>query len=348
MVKEISKNFIFKLLLFVLFLLFSLIIIEKLIPNYIKGSGEIWRFSGIYQLDSELIYALKKNVNRLKKYNDGFDNFNEYVTTNSLGLRDSELKAKDKFIKRIVILGDSMTFGHSVNNYEAFPNQLGKVFSENSINVDVINAGVKGYGTDQLYKLFKKRLLNLNTDILVLVIYKNDKWDNIILPLYTIEKEELRDLDARKNWLYIMGTIEKNTPSIIRKTNIYKFFLSLLESRDLFFLLPDYDTEGLLEWSKQKVYLQIKDLKNLGTENNFELIVLAMPFKNGSADEYEWLYRLPELGVNFIDPSKNEIWRERRSELFFRKDYHLTRKGSRQLAEMFYEYLKDFEQGSIN
>lgn len=348
MVNIISKNFLLKLSVLSLALIFTVILIEKVILKKQSDPEQDWRLKGLFQLDSELIYSHKKNFSRNWKFNDGNRKYIEVVTINNLGLRDNKFKPKDQFDKRILIVGDSMTFGHGVKNDESFPNQLELIYSENSTNVDVLNAGVKGYGTDQVYKFFKKRLLIVNTDLLVFVVYKNDLWDNISQPLYTINTGRLIELDATKNWLYITGKLQSSAPIILRKTNIYKFFLSLIKNRDLFFLLPDYDTEGLLEWSKQKVYLQIKDFKNLGTENNFELIVLAMPFKNGSADEYEWLYRLPELGVNFIDPSKNEIWRERRSELFFRKDYHLTRKGSRQLAEMFYIYLLESEQGFFN
>lgn len=348
MVNIISKKFLLKLSVLSLAFIFTVILIEKVILKKQSNPEQNWRLKGLFQLDSELIYSHKKNFSRSWKFNDGNRKYIEVATTNNLGLRDNIFKPKDQFDKRILILGDSMTYGHGVKNDESFPNQLELIYSENSTNVDVLNAGVKGYGTDQFYKFFKKRLLIVNTDLLVFVVYKNDLLDNITQPLYTINNGRLIELDATKSWLYITGKLQSSTPIILRKTNIYKFFLSSIKNRDLFFLLPDYDYRGLLEWSKQKVYLQIKDLKNLGTENNFEVIVLTMPFKNGSADEYEWLYRLPELGVNYIDFSKNRIWRQRRRELFFRNDYHLSTKGNRVLAEMFYEYLKDFEQGSMN
>ena len=57
----------------------------------------------------------------------GFDGFSEgvWLTTNSRGLRERELPlAKPAGARRVVFLGDSVTFGAGVNDDEPFPRLL--------------------------------------------------------------------------------------------------------------------------------------------------------------------------------------------------------------------------------
>lgn len=339
MVKKIS--------ILVLALLLALVVIEKVVLRKKNTPYEFWRFNGVYKLDDDLIYSHKINSKRSWRFKDNDRTITEVVSINNLGLRDREFNKNEEFDKRILILGDSMTFGHGVNNDETFPNQLESIFSENSVNVDVLNAGVKGYGTDHLYKFFISRLAKLTPDIVVLVIYNNDVSDNIILPLYTVKNGELEELDATKSWLYIIGRLKSITPSLIHDTNIFKFLISFLSYKDMFSQLPDYDRQQLRSWSKQKIYLQIEYLKNLGDEFGFELIVMAMPIKKGSPHQYDWLKDIKEKGVKYKDFNKNDIWTEKKNDLFFKNDYHLTVRGNRVLAEMLYDHLTNPKHLSV-
>lgn len=118
-----------------------------------------------------------------------------HIRTNSLGFRDSEvLIPKPDDVFRILVLGDSITFGLGVKEEEVFPEALEEVLNGNakagSAQFEVINAGVPGYGTTQellQYQLYGRQL-NPNLVILAFLV-SNDLLDNLcidqILPDHT-------------------------------------------------------------------------------------------------------------------------------------------------------------------
>ena len=300
-------------------------------PVYQAGAG-----GGIYQLDEELIYSLKPNAELIWAYGE----FAVEVKINSFGLRDSEIKDRNLYEKRIIITGDSMTFGHGVNNEETFPNQLENIFREHHQSVEVINAGISGYGTDQAYKLFTTRLLSLKPSMLIFAIFTNDLPDNINLPLYTIEANALAPIDPTKNWLYALGQVDQVMPGIIRKRRIYRFVINRLTNKDLFSVLPDLNSEGLHRWSQQKILLQIARLQDLGRINGFELMVLCIPSKWGNTGYYKWIQ---QDGIRILNLHQDSIWRKEKESLFFTHDFHLTKKGHKLIAKRLYDSIRTYE-----
>jgi lysophospholipase L1-like esterase len=79
-----------------------------------------------------------------------FGQFKVEIETNSQGLRDREFSAKGER-ERILVLGDSVTFGWGVEADEAFPKQLESLQATRAGRTpfEVVNAGVWGYNTLQ-------------------------------------------------------------------------------------------------------------------------------------------------------------------------------------------------------
>src|SRR6266850_1022453 len=68
------------------------------------------------------------------------------IATDSLGLRDREYDLDD-VAARIVVIGDSYTFGFGVEAEETFPKVAERELMRTSLaGVEVVNAGVNGYG----------------------------------------------------------------------------------------------------------------------------------------------------------------------------------------------------------
>jgi lysophospholipase L1-like esterase len=108
----------------------------------------------------------------------GFSGFSEGValTTNSRGLRERELPlAKPPGTRRVVFLGDSVTFGAGVKDDELFPRLL-----ERSINgagggpIETVNTGVVGYNTIQELARLERAGLPYEPDVVVLTFVVND------------------------------------------------------------------------------------------------------------------------------------------------------------------------------
>ena len=119
--------------------------------------------SHVGMFDSELGWTLRPNV-RASNEVLGYPVLYE---TNSQGLRDEEHpyeRTKGKF--RIVLLGDSRTFGFGVNIEDHFS----KLLEKDLPGVEVVNLGVSGYGVDQMLLRLKKDGLKYSPDLVVVYV----------------------------------------------------------------------------------------------------------------------------------------------------------------------------------
>jgi GDSL-like lipase/acylhydrolase family protein len=97
------------------------------------------------------------------------------VHTNSNGLRDREYAyEKTPGTRRILVIGDSFVWGYGVEQPETFP----KVLEARLPHVDVINAGVAGYGTDQELLWLRSEGVRYRPDLVILVMCGNDDDEN--------------------------------------------------------------------------------------------------------------------------------------------------------------------------
>lgn len=104
------------------------------------------------------------------------------IRTNSLGLRSPEVtlaKPPDTF--RILVLGDSVTFGWSLRGEDTYASQLASLLATLRPNqrVEVINAGVSGYGTWQELRWLQQTGLTLEPDVIIVQVHLNDAADNL-------------------------------------------------------------------------------------------------------------------------------------------------------------------------
>ena len=75
--------------------------------------------------------------------------------TNSLGLRGPELDARAG-LPRVLLLGDSMVYGQGVADEETLPALLEAELGARGVQVQVVNAGVRAYGTNQELALLEE------------------------------------------------------------------------------------------------------------------------------------------------------------------------------------------------
>lgn len=132
-----------------------------------------YEYTGMFEYDKEKVFGLRKNIDDI--YRGG------HFTTNSFGFRGRETSVeKPPKTLRVLMVGDSVTFGHSMDNEQTFSSlleaALNKHFSdegEGDSTVEVVNTAVPGNAPFQEYHDLK-RGLQFNPDVIVLQVTLND------------------------------------------------------------------------------------------------------------------------------------------------------------------------------
>jgi len=100
-------------------------------------------------------------------------------SNNSQGFRGSrEYGPKKPGDFRLLLLGDSFTYGLGVNDDQTFALHLEQHLRQHGLAAEVINAGCPGKGTDYQVKLFQTLGVGLHPDLTVLCFFPNDFQDN--------------------------------------------------------------------------------------------------------------------------------------------------------------------------
>lgn len=145
---------------------------------------EMWKYARQVKRvseDRELGHAHRANARAVLMGHD--------VTTNALGLRDRDIDAAKKpGTVRVLMLGDSITFGWGVAQDLAVPQRLDRALRGEGI--EVINTGVGNYNTRMEVEYFLTEGYKLKPDVVVLNYFINDaeptpSYDNSIFEKYS-------------------------------------------------------------------------------------------------------------------------------------------------------------------
>lgn len=243
--------------------------------------------------------------------------FDYVLNTNSLGLRDDELKEqKGEKEYRLLMLGDSMTFGWGVEDNESFPSIAEFLIAEKikskkgQIDVNIINAGMaSGFAPDTYYLYLKEKGLKLDPDLVVVNIFvRNDiydlfetSWDEIdelgyptrITSLYSeFDNGYFRAID--KDWkmqipivrnshlgLLLLTVMDTKAPQV---TSFIKSQISEIPEENK--KKSDQEIEACLYQGKctkeykekfEELRFIIKGIKRLTEENKISLLVFLIP-----------------------------------------------------------------------
>lgn len=145
---------------------------------------------GYDQYDPRLGWSLRPN---LRDYQ--FDN-QPGVTSNSRGMRDEREFAYDKppAVRRIVVLGDSFTFGQEAEQRYIWPARLQ---ARLAADWEVLNMAVHGYGTDQQLLMLQQEGVRYHPDVAVVAVFVENVYRNGLAfrdyakPLFVLREDKL-------------------------------------------------------------------------------------------------------------------------------------------------------------
>jgi|GEM_PF-3139349 len=340
----------------ILYLLFLLVVVEVSGRIYFRIRGididiyrnYTFRAMGSLLIEDELLGSkLKPNA----RENAVCSDFEVSYETNDLGLRDDPLRESDEF--RILFLGDSQTFGWGVPFGERFTERI----EQNIPGVQVINAGVPGYGIHQMKLWLEHHGFDLKPDLVVLTFIYQDllraAWADIIdsdvLPHVMRPTRQVttnphsstqgHQIDQSPKCEFDHRTaISEAITSILRQSELYSFLsvkIRFLLNRDIHDgerfidrerragnVKINNDLETIVQSSSQKVLAELYELASI---HEIPLLVVKI-----DAAPILWLKEVSaDLGMNYVDLAP---YLQGRRNFTFEIDPHYNAKGHEQIG----------------
>lgn len=147
-----------------------------------------------------------------------------YYQTNALGWRGN--LPEEGARKRLLLLGDSYTFGMGVNDGQEFASLLAQSLSD---SVEVLNLGVPGWGLSQEIRQFYMLAEELKPAMVLICFFHNDLADNFRNKVsYVDEEGAVRFAPATFNGNMLKRFLSK---SMIQKSQLYNLLRLTLYNR---------------------------------------------------------------------------------------------------------------------
>ena len=222
-------------------------------------------------------YDTKKGFQLTANYRGTFEG--KAFATNSFGYRNPEITVEKPLnTKRILVLGDSISFGHGVEDDESYPRLLETALSTSlqETNVQVINtAAPMNFPLQEYYDL--ERSLKLDPDVIVLQLTLNDIIDapiinaiplsdnvDYVLKQYSALYLMLKDLHSRVRFRDLTGE------NIADKAKQFEYV-----SLELLIYDPNHP-DVVMAWDETLGLLE--KITSLAKKEEIPLVILVTPF----------------------------------------------------------------------
>ncbi|MGD8509314.1 MAG: SGNH/GDSL hydrolase family protein, partial [Syntrophobacterales bacterium] len=105
----------------------------------------------------------------------GFGRAGTYIHINADGFRDLDYPLEKKVtVFRIMVIGDSFTFGQGVNLEDTYSKQLERRLNDMGKTSEVISCGVIGYGMWQYLETLERKVIPYKPDLVILGLFIDD------------------------------------------------------------------------------------------------------------------------------------------------------------------------------
>jgi lysophospholipase L1-like esterase len=276
------------------------------------------------------------------------EEFEHDITIAASGLRGAEPRPRGPRTYRIVCLGDSFTFGLGVANDEAYPHRLEERLSLRfpGVDVQVLNAGVPGYGTADELRFFESRIEQLDPDLVIQqFLAENDFNDN--------RQPALGRVELRDGWLHAEEPSRPQPQRTIEWVKRHSFLARLVSNRVGYFaarlgLAAATDGDRFSEADAARAMDLLGQVaaraRTRGAESVFVFATSQTPVvaeqRMGVAATRVVKAAADAAGAGFLDLAAAFRERGDRYELYYPLDGHWTAKGHAAAAEAIAGYIE--------
>ena len=287
-IKKIAIILSIFLIILILFFFFGEIItrffhLSKVSPG---NTGSIFLF--IEKAENlELGYQLKPNS---EGYFHGVK-----VEINSQGLRDNNYSLeKPEGVFRIVVIGDSATFGYNIEVNETYPKILEQTLFKKEEGIEVINFGVTGYNGGQEFFLLKEKVLKYNPNLIIIGHYLNDPDENWNLIKTTIPFPiSIKNFLNEHSCFYVF--LQTKWKRLLNNFGVTSF----TDYKEL------YKEDSPLWQAHKQRFIEIKEISQ---KRDIPVLVVILPNWVNLNDSYDFLDEhlllnktLNNIGLDFLD-----------------------------------------------
>lgn len=245
-------------------------------------------------------------------------------------------KEKPENTFRIIVIGDSFTYGGKVQFFDTFPKRLERMLNLNvqQPRVEVLNWGYPGYSTAQELRGVKIALKHFNPDLIILAVTPNDAeakpWH--ATSDYQDEQGRVRLTNMIIGHWHGLGLLLRRYYNALTHREYVNYHLNLFKSPE---------TRGKFDEALQKIGDHCR-------RSNVPLVAVVFPFFDYPIDDRNPLlpihkeihdslsrYQIPDLDL-FDNFRGIPVYRIQAKEGI---DSHPNETGHRIAAEAIYEYL---------
>ncbi len=349
------KRCLVNLLLLAGSIVIMLVFLEIALRIFLPQTLSISTFDSRYGLE------LKPNVSVMQYGKHFVREFAVEVRTNSDGLREYAEHGYgpdrgDKF--RVLMLGDSFTFGSGVELKETFAKILEMQMKNNGRNAEVINFGVPGTELSEYYARLKYKGVKYEPDAVVVGLFLGN---------------DLRKLETER----FKPDVPNEIPYwIASKSHAFVFSYVLAHSygRNLLNMMKNYTEVPLIYTPQKEEYSEVidsfesamLDFKKLAEENKFKIMFVVIPTR-GQVDDLRWQdflnnagssdgverFKIEEdlkmvfekTGMSYIDLTPYFVKLNKNNSFYYQIDGHFNKEGHKVAAAVLYKEMG--EEGLI-
>ncbi|MGH7232103.1 MAG: SGNH/GDSL hydrolase family protein [Nitrospiraceae bacterium] len=346
--KTISKSVALLLLGLVMAGILSEVTARILFPHWAPRTGALTSF---WRHDPTLGWSHVPN----SKGSFSSFGFESMVTINSKGFRDKERSyERDPAKYRIVVLGDSMVWGWGVQQNEIFTALLEKQRQD----IEVINLGVSGYGTDQELILLRQEAVRYNPDLIVVVVMDNDFDTNVRKALFLGYNKPAFELANDGNlhlintpvpeqslWVHIAVWPVRHSYVLNQAARAYEQFTLMLASRKS---PPQRQQPQTIDADDHVSFPQsfkeslttalLFAIQKESQKNGAELLLILTDRLGKHGERIERYFKSQHVRILNLDPffPRNQV-----EELHVPDRVHWTARGHQKVADGLLDYLKN-------
>jgi lysophospholipase L1-like esterase len=215
------------------------------------------------------------------------------VHRNSDGLRDREfVKPKPEGVYRILLLGDSFTWGVGLDIEETISKRLERALAGQAHPIEVIDGAIPGFNTTQELRLLRNKGLSYEPDFLMLLYNMNDiefrpelatqPYDakKVVTIVEVDPDEKIEDFSKRKGLRAFIQRVQDHSPLVnflVPRVGSLLRRLGVLDSPEFSWVARTF--RGFSDqnpgWTESKIALA--SIKSIATERGIPFVVVIYP-----------------------------------------------------------------------